>query len=95
MGWNCQPTAIVDFDDCRVPAANLLGAEGDGFRIAMMGLDGGRLNIAACSLGAARACLERAPPTSRSGNQFGKRLADFQTPSSSSPTWRPSWRRRG
>jgi alkylation response protein AidB-like acyl-CoA dehydrogenase len=78
MGWNSQPTAIVAFDDCRIPAANLLGKEGDGFRYAMMGLDGGRLNIAACSLGGARLALEttRAYVTTR--KQFGKSLADFQ-----------------
>ena len=60
MGWNSQPTATVNFEDCRVPAANLVGNEGDGFRFAMMGLDGGRLNIGACSLGTARAALEAA-----------------------------------
>src|SRR5713226_3847536 len=60
LGWNTQPTAMVVFEDCRVPVANRLGAEGDGFKIAMMGLDGGRLNISACSLGGARACLEAA-----------------------------------
>src|ERR1700720_779933 len=60
LGWNTQPTAMVIFEDCRVPVANRLGAEGDGFAIAMMGLDGGRLNISACSLGGARACLEAA-----------------------------------
>src|SRR6516162_10032634 len=54
LGWNTQPTAMVIFEDCRVPIANRLGAEGDGFKIAMMGLDGGRLNISACSLGGAR-----------------------------------------
>src|SRR5258707_2052480 len=57
MGWNSQPTAQVIFEDCRVPVANRIGAEGDGFRIAMMGLDGGRINIGACSLGTARADL--------------------------------------
>ncbi|MGQ2991411.1 acyl-CoA dehydrogenase family protein, partial [Brevundimonas sp.] len=60
MGWNAQPTAIVQFDDCRIPAANLLGVEGDGFKYAMAGLDGGRLNIAACSIGGARLALETA-----------------------------------
>ena len=60
LGWNSQPTAMVIFEDCRVPVENLIGKEGDGFRIAMAGLDGGRLNIAACSLGGARACLEAA-----------------------------------
>ena len=78
MGWNSQPTAIVQFDDCRVPAANLLGQEGDGFRYAMMGLDGGRLNIAACSLGGARLALETAMDYVASRKQFGKALAEFQ-----------------
>jgi len=78
MGWNSQPTAIVQFDDCRVPAANLLGQEGDGFRYAMMGLDGGRLNIAACSLGGARLALETAQDYVASRKQFGKALAEFQ-----------------
>jgi alkylation response protein AidB-like acyl-CoA dehydrogenase len=78
MGWNSQPTAIVSFDDCRIPAANLLGKEGDGFRYAMMGLDGGRLNIAACSLGGARLALETALEYVASRKQFGKPIADFQ-----------------
>src|SRR5882724_6967692 len=60
MGWNSQPTAQVIFEDCRVPGANRIGAEGDGFRIAMSGLDGGRINIGACSVGTARAALEEA-----------------------------------
>jgi alkylation response protein AidB-like acyl-CoA dehydrogenase len=78
LGWNTQPTAMVMFDDCRVPIANRLGAEGDGFKIAMMGLDGGRLNIAACSLGGARACLEAARAYLLERRQFGQKLADFQ-----------------
>ena len=78
MGWNSQPTAIVAFDDCRVPAANLLGMEGDGFRYAMMGLDGGRLNIAACSLGGARLALETTQAYVTTRKQFGKPLSDFQ-----------------
>ncbi|KQS56205.1 acyl-CoA dehydrogenase [Brevundimonas sp. Leaf363] len=78
LGWNSQPTAIVSFDDCRIPAANLLGEEGAGFRYAMMGLDGGRLNIAACSLGGARLALETAQAYVASRKQFGKPLADFQ-----------------
>ena len=78
MGWNSQPTAIVSFDDCRIPAGNLLGKEGDGFRYAMMGLDGGRLNIAACSLGGARLALETAQAYVATRKQFGKPLADFQ-----------------
>ena len=78
LGWNSQPTAMVMFEDCRVPVANRLGAEGDGFKIAMMGLDGGRLNIAACSLGGARACLEAARAYLLERRQFGHPLADFQ-----------------
>jgi len=78
MGWNSQPTAIVQFDDCRVPAENLLGKEGDGFRYAMMGLDGGRLNIAACSIGGARLALETAQDYVTTRKQFGKPIADFQ-----------------
>ncbi|RZJ01695.1 MAG: acyl-CoA dehydrogenase [Brevundimonas sp.] len=78
MGWNSQPTAIVSFDDCRIPAANLLGKEGDGFRYAMMGLDGGRLNIAACSLGGARLALETTLEYVNTRKQFGKPIGDFQ-----------------
>jgi len=78
MGWRSQPTAMLLFDNCRVSVANRIGAEGDGFKIAMQGLDGGRLNIAACSLGAAGACLERARDYMKERRQFGKRLADFQ-----------------
>jgi alkylation response protein AidB-like acyl-CoA dehydrogenase len=78
MGWNSQPTAAVIFEGCRVPIANRVGKEGEGFRIAMQGLDGGRLNIAACSLGGARACLDAARAHLLERKQFGKRLADFQ-----------------
>jgi alkylation response protein AidB-like acyl-CoA dehydrogenase len=78
LGWNTQPTAMVIFEDCRVPVANRLGAEGDGFAIAMMGLDGGRLNIGACSLGGARACWQAARDYLLERRQFGQRLADFQ-----------------
>jgi len=78
LGWNTQPTAMVIFEDCRVPIANRLGAEGDGFKIAMMGLDGGRLNISACSLGGARACLEAVRAHLLERHQFGRPLADFQ-----------------
>jgi alkylation response protein AidB-like acyl-CoA dehydrogenase len=78
LGWNTQPTAMVIFEDCRVPVANRLGEEGDGFKIAMMGLDGGRLNISACSLGGARACLEAARDHLLERRQFGQPLADFQ-----------------
>lgn len=78
MGWNNQPTAIVSFDDCRVPVENLVGSEGEGFRIAMSGLDGGRLNIAACSLGGSRLALETAKAYMETRKQFGKPLKDFQ-----------------
>ena len=78
MGWNSQPTAAVIFDDCRVPVANRIGEEGEGFRIAMAGLDGGRINIGACSLGAARAGLEAAKSYMGERKAFGSRLADFQ-----------------
>jgi alkylation response protein AidB-like acyl-CoA dehydrogenase len=78
LGWKSQPTAAVVFENCRVPAENLIGAEGEGFRIAMMGLDGGRLNVAACSLGGAQFCLDRTLDYMRERRQFGTRLADFQ-----------------
>lgn len=78
MGWNSQPTAQVLFDDCRVPVENLIGKEGEGFKIAMKGLDGGRLNIGACSIGAARACLEAAQDYTADRKQFGKPVGDFQ-----------------
>jgi alkylation response protein AidB-like acyl-CoA dehydrogenase len=78
MGWNSQPTAQVIFEDCRVPVANRIGAEGEGFRIAMMGLDGGRINIGACSVGTARAALEEALTYARDRKQFGRPIADFQ-----------------
>jgi alkylation response protein AidB-like acyl-CoA dehydrogenase len=78
LGWKSQPTAMVMFENCRVPADNLIGREGDGFRIAMMGLDGGRLNIAACSLGGAQFCLDRTVEYMRDRKQFGSRLSDFQ-----------------
>jgi len=78
LGWNSQPTAMVLFENCRVPAANRLGAEGDGFKIAMMGLDGGRLNVSACSLGGARACLDAAREHLGVREQFGRKLAEFQ-----------------
>ena len=78
MGWRSQPTAVVSFDGCRVPVSQRIGAEGEGFKLAMRGLDGGRVNIAACSLGAARACLEKATAHLRERRQFGRKLADFQ-----------------
>jgi alkylation response protein AidB-like acyl-CoA dehydrogenase len=78
MGWNSQPTCQVQFDGCRVPVANRLGAEGEGFKIAMAGLDGGRVNIAACSLGGAAAALEQARAHVLERRQFGRAIADFQ-----------------
>ena len=78
LGWNSQPTAMVIFDDARVPIGNRIGAEGDGFKIAMKGLDGGRINIGACSIGAARACLDAARAHMGVRSQFGRKLAEFQ-----------------
>ncbi|MCG8360200.1 MAG: isobutyryl-CoA dehydrogenase [Kiloniellales bacterium] len=78
LGWHSQPTAMVIFEDAKVPAANRLGEEGDGFKIAMAGLDGGRLNIGACSLGAGRASLEAAREHMQVRRQFGRPLAEFQ-----------------
>ncbi len=78
MGWNAQPTRAVTFDNVRVPAGNRLGEEGAGFKIAMAGLDGGRLNIAACSLGGAQAALEKSLAYMKERRAFGKRLDEFQ-----------------
>ena len=78
MGWRAQPTAMVNFDDCRIPASNRVGEEGQGFRFAMAGLDGGRLNIAACALGGAQDALDRALAYIQDRKQFGKAIADFQ-----------------
>jgi alkylation response protein AidB-like acyl-CoA dehydrogenase len=78
LGWRSQPTAQVNFDQVRVPIGNRIGAEGEGFRIAMAGLDGGRLNIGACSLGGAQRCLDEALAYSRQRRQFGRAIADFQ-----------------
>jgi alkylation response protein AidB-like acyl-CoA dehydrogenase len=78
LGWHSQPTAQVNFDEVRVPAENLIGGEGEGFRIAMMGLDGGRLNIGACSLGGAQRCLDEAVKYTKERKQFGNPIADFQ-----------------
>ena len=78
LGWHSQPTAQVIFDNARIPVANRVGAEGDGFRFAMMGLDGGRLNIGACSLGGAQRCLDEAVSYTNDRKQFGKRIAEFQ-----------------
>ncbi len=78
LGWNSSPTAQVNFDNVRVPVANRVGAEGDGFKFAMAGLDGGRLNIGACSLGGAQRCLDEAIAYVKDRQQFGQRIADFQ-----------------
>lgn len=78
MGWNSQPTRMVTFENCRVPVSGLLGAEGDGFKIAMKGLDGGRINIASCSLGTAQAAVNMAKDYMHERKQFGKSLAEFQ-----------------
>jgi alkylation response protein AidB-like acyl-CoA dehydrogenase len=78
LGWHSQPPATVQFDDCRVPAMNMVGSPGDGFKIAMKGLDGGRINIGACSLGGAQRCLDDAVNYVKERRQFGQRIADFQ-----------------
>jgi len=78
MGWKVQPTRQVIFEDCRVPKANLLGKEGNGFSMAMAGLDGGRLSIGACSLGAAQTCFELALAYVKDRKQFGKPIGDNQ-----------------
>ncbi|MBB3934949.1 acyl-CoA dehydrogenase family protein [Aureimonas phyllosphaerae] len=78
MGWNAQPTRALIFENCRIPAAYRLGVEGQGFAIAMAGLDGGRLNIAACSLGGAWAALDKAIAYMSERRTFGKRLAEHQ-----------------
>jgi len=78
LGWHSQPTAQVNFDGVRVPVENLVGSEGEGFRIAMMGLDGGRLNIGACSLGGAQRCIDESVRYTKDRRQFGQSIADFQ-----------------
>lgn len=78
MGWNSQPTRAISFEDVQVPAECLLGNEGEGFKIAMKGLDGGRINIATCSIGAAQACINHAQAYMQERKQFGKPLAAFQ-----------------
>jgi len=78
LGWHSQPTAQVNFDGVRVPVENLVGGEGEGFRIAMMGLDGGRLNIGACSLGGAQRCIDETLAYTKERKQFGQSIADFQ-----------------
>jgi alkylation response protein AidB-like acyl-CoA dehydrogenase len=78
MGWRSQPTATVNFDNCRVPVENRIGGEGEGFRFAMMGLDGGRLNIAACALGGASLALDTAKSHLETRHQFGQPLKSLQ-----------------
>ena len=78
LGWHAQPTRQVLFDNVKVPVANRVGQEGEGFRFAMMGLDGGRLNIGACSLGGAQRCLDESIAYTKDRQQFGKPIADFQ-----------------
>ncbi|KAB8053909.1 acyl-CoA dehydrogenase [Janthinobacterium rivuli] len=78
MGWNSQPTRIISFDQVKVPVGNLLGVEGEGFAIAMKGIDGGRINIAVCSVGTAQAALTRAQAYMKERTQFGRELAQFQ-----------------
>jgi len=78
MGWNAQPTAAVNFDDCRVTAENRIGEEGEGFKFAMAGLDGGRINIASCSLGGAQLALDTAKAYLETRKQFGQALKEFQ-----------------
>lgn len=78
LGWNSQPTTMVFFDNCRVPINNRIGNEGEGFKIALSGLNGGRINIAACSLGGARACLTLVRNYINERQQFGKKLAEFE-----------------
>lgn len=78
MGWRAQPTAMVSFDDCRIPATNRVGEEGHGFKFAMAGLDGGRLNIAACALGGAQDANDRALAYAKERKQFGQAITEFQ-----------------
>jgi len=78
MGWNSQPTRAITFEDVVVPAGNRLGDEGQGFKIAMQGLDGGRINIATCSVGTAQAAIETAAAYVKDRQQFGQAIADFQ-----------------
>jgi butyryl-CoA dehydrogenase len=79
LGWHSQPTTMVFFDNCKVPITNRLGEEGEGFKIALSGLNGGRINIAACSLGGAQFCLSKAREYLQEREQFKQKLADFQT----------------
>lgn len=78
LGWNASPTAQVIFDGVKVPVENRVGEEGEGFRFAMAGLDGGRINIGACSLGGAQRCLDEAIQYVKDRSQFGKPVAEFQ-----------------
>ncbi|WP_025520802.1 acyl-CoA dehydrogenase family protein [Vibrio parahaemolyticus] len=78
MGWNCQPTRMITFENVRIPADYLLGAEGEGFKFAMLGLDGGRINIATCSVGTAQQALNEAKQYMTERKQFGRSLAQFQ-----------------
>jgi alkylation response protein AidB-like acyl-CoA dehydrogenase len=78
LGWHAQPTAALILDNVRVPAENMVGGEGEGFRIAMQGLDGGRINIGACSLGGGQRCLDEALRYTGERKQFGRAIADFQ-----------------
>lgn len=78
LGWHSQPTAQLILEDARVPVENLIGAEGDGFKIAMTGIDGGRVNIGACSLGGAQRALDEAVAYTKDRKQFGKAIAEFQ-----------------
>ena len=78
LGWNASPTAQLIFEDCRVPVANRVGAEGEGFGVAMAGLDGGRVNIGACSLGGAQRCLDEAIAYTKDRQQFDQPIAEFQ-----------------
>ncbi|EMB9236105.1 acyl-CoA dehydrogenase family protein [Vibrio alginolyticus] len=78
MGWNCQPTRMITFENVRIPADYLLGEEGEGFKFAMLGLDGGRINIAICSVGTAQQALNEAKQYMNERKQFGRSLAQFQ-----------------
>lgn len=78
LGWHSQPTAALILEEARIPVENLVGQEGEGFKIAMMGIDGGRVNIGACSLGGAQRCLDEAVAYTKERKQFGKAIAEFQ-----------------
>ena len=95
MGWNAQPTRAVIFENARVPVANRLGEEGIGFKIAMAGLDGGRINIAACSLGGAQSALDKSLAYMEERKAFGKRLDEFQALQFRLADMATDWKRRG